>query len=133
MLGWSISVRMAPSGTDCPDDSPADSDSLLARWMCDPSGLDWLRPLIEQGKVRQTKHHGYPNQYVGRAADILPLIQQGEAIRSRGLGVWVIGVDEGDEYAIPPSGAHGHVVIHEDRMARCPDDQWLTVDAWDQS
>lgn len=133
MLGWSITVRMAPFETDMPKDGPAEPESLLARWRCDASGLDWLRPLIEQGKVRQTKHHGYPNQYVGRAADLLPLIQQGEAMRPRGLGVWVIGLDEGDEYAIPPGGMRGEVIRHDDRIAGCPGDRWLTIEAWDQS
>jgi|GEM_PF-820990 len=133
MLGWSITVRMAPSDTVAPGSGSAGAESILARWTCGVGGLDWLGPLLQSGAVRQTQHHGYPNTYRGRSADLLPLIEGGEAMRPRGIGVWVIGLDEGEEYAIPPGGIRSDLVVYADRISQCPADAWLTVEAWDQS
>lgn len=128
MLGWSITVRIAP-----PEPRLATRESILASWVCDASGLVWLDPLIAQGKVHQTKRSGYPNEYSGLAQDLLPLIDTGKAMRRRGLGAWVIGLDEGEEYVIPPEGLVSDVVKYADRIAACPADQTLMIEAWDQS
>jgi hypothetical protein len=127
MLGWSITVRISP-----PNDQLSGAEDILARWLTDASGLTWLRPLVDQGKVFQTKQNGYPNEYRGLAGDILPLIRT-DAMQPRGLGVWVFGMDEGEEYAFPPSGVVTDVMRYEDRIAACLDDQWVIIEAWDQS
>ena len=46
--------------------------------------------------------------------------------------MWIFGIDEGEEYAQPP-GWLGKIELHTDRMAACPADCVLTIDAWDQS
>ncbi|MGE7137423.1 hypothetical protein ACQKIE_07305 [Luteibacter sp. NPDC031894] len=127
MLGWSITVRIAPL-----KGAKLGPESILARWMTDASGLAWLHPLLDQGRVLQTKKNGYPNEYRGLAGDILPLLQT-DAMQPRGLGAWVFGLDEGEEYAIPPGGMVADAVRYDDRIAACRDDQWLTIEAWDQS
>ncbi len=106
---------------------------ILARWVADASGLAWLRPLIERRKVLQTNQNGYPNEYHGLAGDILHLIRNAATMYSPGLGMWVLGIDEGEEYAIPLSGMVADAVTYDDRIAGCADDRWLTVEAWDQS
>lgn len=47
-------------------------------------------------------------------------------------GIWVFGIDDGEEYAQPP-GWMGKVNLRPERIRDCPTDAALTIDAWDQS
>ena len=62
---------------------------------------------------------------------MLPLIENG-GIQPPKDGVWILGIDEGKEYAQPPSWM-GNIEMRTDRVAACPADLVLTIDAWDQS
>ncbi|MCX4545920.1 hypothetical protein [Streptomyces sp. NBC_01565] len=88
---------------------------ILASWDVGLFGLDWLTALVQDGKARQLSGDGYPNRYTARAADVLPLLAHG----------------------VPPNAdPHfdpGRMILHQDRVAACPADQVLTIDAWDQS
>jgi hypothetical protein len=54
----------------------------------------------------------YPNRYTVRAGDVLPLLENG-GIQSPG---WM-----------------GEIKVHAERVAACPADLILSIDAWDQS
>ncbi|MER7468210.1 hypothetical protein [Streptomyces sp. NPDC097981] len=94
----------------------ARKEATLASWEVGMHGLDWLTALVQAGKARQLSGNGYPSRYTARAADVLPLLAGGA----------------------PPNAAGSpyhprQVTLHPDRMAACPADQELTIDAWDQS
>ena len=131
MLGWWIVVStQSPEEVDRADQE-ARREAILAQWETGLGGIDWLEDLTEQGKATKLSANGYPNRYTALAADTLPLIEGG-GIRPPKDGAWVFGIDEGEEYAQPP-GWMDKVEVHRDRVAACPADLLLTIDAWDQS
>ncbi|MVN88506.1 hypothetical protein GO986_17335 [Deinococcus sp. HMF7620] len=130
MLGWMIFVYQAP-----PDqvarNSPDPEPFLLAHWEAGLGGLAWLDDLVKLGKATQLRFDGYPARYTAQTADVLPQITSGK-IRPANSGLWVFGIDEGEEYVQPPAWLKVVQTSH-DRIAACPPDALLTIEAWDQS
>ena len=131
MIGWWIVVStQSPEERDRADQE-ARRAAILAQWETGADGIRWIEHLTEAGKAAKLAGGGYPNRYTARAGDVLPLIEGG-GIKSSKDGIWIFGIDEGEEYAQPP-GWMGKVEVRADRVAVCPADQVLTIDAWDQS
>ena len=129
MLGYWIVVSTQP-----PEERVAIIDrkkSVLAEWETGVGGIRWLEKLVEEGKATKLRGDGYPNRYTSTADIVLPLIT-GDAIKPADDGIWVFGMDEGEEYAQPP-GWMGKVNLRPERIRTCPTDAALTIDAWDQS
>lgn len=129
MLGYWIVVSTQP-----PEERDAIIDrkkSVLAEWETGVGGIRWLEKLVEEGKATKLRGDGYPNRYTSTANIVLPLIT-GDAIKPADDGIWVFGMDEGEEYAQPP-GWMGKVNLRPERIRTCPTDAALTIDAWDQS
>ena len=129
MLGYWIVVS-----TQTPEERDAIIDrkkSVLAEWETGVGGIRWLEKLVEEGKASKLRGDGYPNRYTSTADIVLPLIT-GDAIKPADDGIWVFGMDEGEEYAQPP-GWIGKVNLRPESIRTCPTDAALTIDAWDQS
>ena len=129
MLGYWIVVSTQP-----PEERDAIIDrkkSVLAEWETGVGGIRWLEKLVEEGKATKLRGDGYPNRYTSTANIVLPLIT-GDAIKPADNGIWVFGMDEGEEYAQPP-GWMGKVNLRPESIRTCPTDASLTIDAWDQS
>ncbi|MFE7562028.1 hypothetical protein [Kitasatospora sp. NPDC057500] len=107
MLGWWFVVK-----------GPAVGDGegeVLAKWETGLGGLHWIAALASAGRAEQLRFDGYPLRYTARAGDVLPLLADGS-------------VFEGG-----PGADHRPRELDAGRIAACPPDALLTVDAWDQS
>ncbi len=122
MLGWWIIVYEQT----LEEREAVDQDTqvaFLARWDAGIGGTHWLNELVKSGKAVQHSFAGYPNRFTATAGDVLPLLGEPPSPTS----LLVRG-----KYAMP-AGWRGRVEIYSDRIARCPRDRTLTIDAWDQS
>ncbi|MFF8770421.1 hypothetical protein [Kitasatospora sp. NPDC015120] len=107
MLGWWFVVT-------APAEGEAEGE-VLAKWETGLGGLDWIADLAAAGRADQLRFDGYPLRYTARAGDVLPLLADGSAFDT-GAGA-----------------GHRPRELHAGRIAACPPDALLTVDAWDQS
>lgn len=124
MLGYEIFVYRMDL-IEMPERPGSKDSALLARWMVNLFGLDWLQELVKQGKAEFERNSGYPERFIVAAQYILPVLKAGVP---RARSPLVIG----DDYVMPPNWI-GDAVLHEDRIAACPAEQLLRIDAWDQS
>lgn len=135
MLGWHISVyRLADAslrkaaarrlqgalGGDFKRDG-----RRLAVWQTGLGGLAWITKMIANGSGVDLGGNGYPNRYLLRARDVVPRVLQAPP---GARDVWVFG--EGD---LVTPGWEGRTTIDEEALRRCDRDDWLLVEAWDES
>ena len=125
MIGWMIIVSsQTPEERDA-EDLEARREAVLAQWEVGPGGIDWIEDLARAGKAEKRHGSGYPNRYVARAGEILPLLSDGPPAHT-GPAIF------GDDYVLPPNWK-GNFRSDPERMAACPADRLLTIDAWDLS
>ena len=107
-LGWHIRVCRQSDGGVSPATADSPEGTLLARWEAGLNGLDWLDELVKEGKAIDLGGNGYPCRYTAAAEYLFPRI-----------------VD------MPP----GAKVVWSSALlvAQCRLDEWLIVEAWDQS
>ena len=95
-------------------------------WQTGLRGLDWLDDLVkEQKAIDLGGNCGYPNEYTAMAAHILPKLR-GRPPKAR--PVWASGVED----VITPQW-HGRTTKDGHAMAACRPDEWLIIQAWDES
>jgi hypothetical protein len=132
MLGWWICIiNSTPERADKLLGRKARAPFVLADWETGVGGLEWVRKLLKDGKATQLKNGAYPNRYTAKACDVLPLITD-DGVKNADNGVWVFGMDDGEEYALPP-GWSENPNLREDNIRKCPPEAVLTIDAWDLS
>lgn len=123
MMGWWIVI--ADETPEERDANPDKKSAVIASWESSFGGLTWLKELAMLNKATKLLSNGYPNRYVARAGDVLPLIENGPP---KHADMDVIG----DDYVIP-NGWSGQITLHHEKIAACHPDSVLTIDAWDQS
>jgi len=123
MIGWWIVV--AAQTPEERDRSLDRKEAVMANWEVGPGGIDWLQQLVREGKATWLAFNGYPNRYTAKAGDVLPLLAGGPPAHR---GPAIIG----DDYVMPANWK-GDAIFHPDKIATCPPDQPLTIDAWDLS
>jgi|GEM_PF-3593790 hypothetical protein len=143
MSGFYISVSRQPSEVydgeevkriDCltPAVAPKDpSKGFLtlkrqdfAAWQADCNGLDWFEDLVKAGKAIRLRGGGYPSLYTATAENLITQIIDGPPRANDSRNKWV----EGD---VKPSVVG--TWINRTKAADCSPDEWLLIEAWDES
>lgn len=139
MLGWHVSVYRL-EGTDPAfvaagpiDDAREEAlrkaaespGSRIAVWQTGLHGLDWIDELVRQGRAIALPGVGYPDRFFALARDLLTPILDGPP---HARAVW--GHDPGD---VLVSGWEGRTAIDRAAAALCAPQEWLLVEAWDES
>ena len=126
MIGWDVSVyRQADGGM-----SPAKVDSkqgvLFATWRTRGfKGLEWIDALVEAGHAIHLGGGGYPKTYTVQADHLIPTVVSGPP------EIWT-AFPRGQDSATT-SQPEGKASIDHDVADDCGPEEWLIVEAWDQS
>ncbi len=125
MLGWMISVHRQLDGgsTQAQPDCPV--GDALAIWQTGLGGVEWLDDLVKQGSAIDLGGNGYPTWYTAKAKHLLPFISANPPLARN---TWVY---EPNDVLLP--AWHGKTKIDSSAIALCRDDEWLVVEAWDES
>ncbi|RKQ90869.1 hypothetical protein C8N24_0684 [Solirubrobacter pauli] len=141
MLGWHLSVyrlggvERAPAGdvragrrltrvlNDAAD--AEDGRTRIAVWQVGAHGLDWLDALVKQREAVSLGGNGYPTRYAGPARSVLPVLTDDPPAARR---AWAS--DSGD-ILLPQWD--GKTTVDREAAAACHPDEWLLVEAWDES
>jgi hypothetical protein len=124
MLGWLISIYRKKSRLTSPASAKSVQGERLAIWQSGLWGLQWIDELVESGKSIQLQRGGYPKLYTGRSEDVLPRISDPPDVHTS----WVCG-----PYDVVGDGWEGRTAIDATAIARCSPDEWLIIQAWDES
>lgn len=125
MLGWNLSVHSQKRGGHSPatEDSPV--ASRLAVWQTAVDGLDWIIQFAREGKAIALGGNGYPNSYTVLAEYAIPVILDGPPLAN---DRWRF-----DVYDVILDNLEGKTVIDRDAAKECRFNEWLLIEAWDES
>ena len=125
MLGWHISVYRQKDGGASPATMELSEGIRVAVWQTGLNGLEWLEELVKADKAIDLGGNGYPRRFTSTAEYLVPrIIEQPPGARS----TWVS--QAGD---ILTDKWEGKTVIDRAAAEQCPLDEWLLVEAWDES
>jgi hypothetical protein len=125
MLGWHISVYRQTDGGASPATFQSPEGTRLAVWQADVEGLNWLHELVKAGKAINLDGNGYPCRYTATAENLIPqIIDTPPKARSD----WLL--EAGD---IVTDKWEGKTVVDGAAAALCRPEEWLIVEAWDES
>jgi len=124
-LGWNISIhRQQNDGTE-----PASFESAegppLAVWQTGLHGLRWIDDLVNQRQAIMLGGNGYPFRYTALARHIIPQLR-GDPPKAK--SIWTF--DKGD---IITSQWLGKTTKDQEAIDACRPDEWLLIEAWDES
>jgi hypothetical protein len=124
-LGWHISVYRQRNDGSAPASFESPDGRRLAVWQTGISGLNWIDELVRQQRAIGLGGNGYPLRYTAMAREIIPQIR-GEPPAAK--AVWTS--DPGD---IILPGWLGKTTQDFEAMDACRPDEWLLIEAWDES
>ena len=125
MLGFHISIYKLQSGNQPAPSASAPRGERLAVWQAGYDGLRWIDHLVEQGSAFHLGGFGYPTTYTARIGDLRPKVLAGPPSANE---VW--GYDPGD---ILLDGWCGKTTIDHSALSTCSPDEWVLLEAWDES
>jgi hypothetical protein len=125
MLGWHISVYRQTDGGASPATNETPHGERLAVWQTGVRGLDWLSELSTAGKAIDLGGNGYPWRFTASAEHIIPKIILGPP---EARETW--HHDAGD---ILTDKWVGKTQVNGATAAICRPEEWLLVEAWDES
>jgi hypothetical protein len=125
MLGWHITVYRQQNDGSMPATFHTEEGARLAVWQSGIGGLDWLDELVKQKKAIDLGGDGYPMRFTATARHIIPQLRNGPPHAKR---YWTY--DPGD---IILPGWLGKTTKDPEVMDACRQDEWLLIEAWDES
>lgn len=126
-MGWNISLYRQTSDQDSPASEGDPSGVRLATWQADVTGLGWLRELVERSDaIHLSDNGGYPVRYTVRAGAAIPTLLDGPPHARSG---WVTGQTDIVSLDRWPEST----TIDQAAIEECQPDEWLQVEAWDES
>ena len=126
MLGWHITVYRQQGGGAEPAMFDTEEGDRLAVWQTGLGGLRWLDELVEQGHAVDLGGNGYPMRYTAIAKHVVARLE-GEPPESRPR--WTLPLESG-----PPLPQWlGRTTKYPEVIAACLPDEWLLIQAWDES
>jgi hypothetical protein len=125
MLGWHISIYRQTNGGALPATMESTEGTRLAVWQTGLGGLDWLDELVKAGRAIYLGGNGYPLRYTATAEHLIPRVVEEPPGAHR---VWVY-----DPHDILTEKWEGKTVIDRNAAAACHPEEWLLVEAWDES
>ena len=124
-MGWHISVFRQMNGGEAPamrGDSPGER---LIVWQASFDGLKWLDDLVKDGRAKHLATGGYPSEYSAQMRDI-SLYLQGEPPHAKKS--WSFGLGD-----VLGAKWEGSTTRDAQVIAACRPDEWLMIQAWDES
>ena len=109
MPGWRISVYRQTDACTLAT-AEREANPRLAVWMAGPDGLRWIDALVKDGKAVGLGGNGSPCRYTAAAEHLMPHVLGEASGRSEDT-----------------------LVVDRALAADCRADEWLLVEAWDQS
>ena len=125
MLGWHVSVFRQTNEGISPATFEAPEGIRLAVWQTGLDGLDWIQKLVQEDRAIDLGGDGYPLRFTAKAENLLPPIIDGPPDAH---SAWIVGVND-----ILTDKWEGKTVIDHAVIAECRQDEWLLVEAWDES
>jgi hypothetical protein len=128
MFGYHISVFRQRNGGASPAIEGSPEGARLAVWQTSLCGRDWIKDLVKAGKaIKIADNNGYPLLYTAPAKYLVPTIISAEG-PPRANPVWLCGAGDilTDKWA-------GGTVVDRAIALSCRPDEWLIVEAWDES
>lgn len=125
MLGWHVAVYRQKEGFLSPAKWETPEGTRLAVWQTGIGGLDWLDELVKAGKAINLGGNGYPGRYTANAECVVPrIMEHPPGARTD----WLL--EAGD---FVTSQWEGKTVTDPKAASECLPDEWLIVEAWDES
>ena len=125
MLGWHISVYKQTENVSSAATETSSMGLRLAVWQVDLDGLSWIHELVRNGKAVNLGGNGYPYRYTITAKQLIPQIINTPPDANE---IWTSGPDDilDDKWA-------GKTMIDRSALQNCHQDEWLIIEAWDES
>ena len=106
MLGWHLKIYRQADGGASPATAQSSHGNHFASW--GEEKLAWLDELVKAGEAIDLGGDGYPCRYTAAAEHLIPLITDTlTGVRNK--------------------------VVNAAEVTRCRPEEWLLVEAWDQS
>ena len=125
MMGWMISLYRQRDGGSAPATVGAEQGALVAQWQGGVEARRWLLDLVPTGSAVDLGGSGYPSMMSTKAGAVIPVVRDGAPHENR---LWHAGRDD-----ILGPGWAGQTVFNESEAALSDDEEWLIVEAWDES
>jgi hypothetical protein len=125
MLGWHISIYRQTDGGASPATNESPKGTRLAVWQTGLGGLDWIDELVKAGRAVYLGGNGYPLRYTAIAEHLIPRVVDEPPGAHR---VWLHDPDD-----ILTEKWEGKTVIDHAAASACRPDEWLLIEAWDES
>lgn len=125
MLGWNISVYKQQNDGATPASFGDAHGTCLAVWQTGLGGLDWINDLVKQQKAIDLGGNGYPLEFTVMTAHLKTQLLEGPP---GAKALWTF--DPGD---ILLPGWLGKTIKDLEALDACRPDEWLLIQAWDES